>query len=123
MRLVSEDFRPVYETEKPVVLLVSAKGCLPCQQMKTVIKAVEPEFPWVDFFELHEASKGAPEHPIVVKLDVQWFPTIFYIDKSNGKDSHNWCVFKAIGGTTKADFTEKIKACFKSYTDDKTSGI
>lgn len=118
MLLVNDNFKQLFKNQKPAVLLVTSNRCFFCDRMKKYLPEIEKEYLGIEFFELREDMEK-DEHPYVAKLDINCFPTVFFIDKSKGKDVECWRTFRLEGEVKKDVFLQKIKICFKNFFGTK----
>ena len=96
----SEEFKKALTSGKPILVDFGANSCLPCRQIRPLLKEIRQEFTGkaqVLVLDVYQNKEVAGEYR------VQVIPTLIFFDKS-GKE-----VFRHIGPWDKASIVSKLK--------------
>jgi thioredoxin 1 len=95
-----EDFKKALASEKPFLVDFGANSCIPCRQMRPILKEVDKEYSGktrVLVIDIYKNQNLAKEYKI------QLIPTLVFFD-SKGKE-----VFRQVGGMEKEKIVAKLK--------------
>jgi len=95
-----EDYQQAMKTGKPVLVDFGANSCMPCRQIRPILKEIEKEYTGkasVLIIDVYKYQDLAREHK------VQLIPTLIFFDKA-GKE-----VFRHVGAWDKDSIVGKLK--------------
>jgi len=95
-----EDYQQAMKTGKPVLVDFGANSCMPCRQIRPILKEIEKEYTGkasVLIIDVYKYQDLAREHK------VQLIPTLIFFDKA-GKE-----VFRHVGAWDKESIVGKLK--------------
>jgi thioredoxin 1 len=95
-----EEFKRALQGRKPVLVDFGANSCMPCREIRPILKEVEQEFTGKAQLLVLDVYKN---QEIASQYRVQMIPTLIFFDKS-GKE-----VFRHIGPWDKASIVSKLK--------------
>jgi thioredoxin 1 len=95
-----EEFQEALKGGKPVLVDFGANSCMPCREMRPILKEVEQEFTGKARFVVLDVYKN---QELAIQYRVNMLPTLIFFDKS-GKE-----VFRHIGPWDKASIASKLK--------------
>lgn len=96
----AEDFKKAIQSGKPLLVDFGANSCLPCRQIRPILKEIKQEYAdkanvlVIDVYKFKELAR---------EYKVQLIPTLIFFDK-NGKE-----VFRHLGAWDKESIKNKLK--------------